>query len=215
MVTRWCGHLVRTRCPPPPRPTASPPLLITPLLSYASSFRASCWKLARAEFSRSGTDERPRVALFTQREHSILLSPRSPFSTRSVGPRPLHHPFPRLASPPRRAAISRTRLPVCVRTLARHNYYLLDTHHRFIPRVFHGRNRYRLMTESASRPFAPSRSSHRGKLSSLLGRAPPDSLDETAGPSLIYPRHDRAAHLYSFPPSPLPPSPPALMPLIR
>lgn len=46
-------------------------------------------------------------------------------------------------------------------SLARHNYYLPDTHHRLIPRVFHDHNKYRLMTESAPRPFAPSSFLHR------------------------------------------------------
>lgn len=45
--------------------------------------------------------------------------------------------------------------------LSRHNYYLPDTHHRLIPRVFHSHNKYRLMTESVPCPFAPSSSLHR------------------------------------------------------
>jgi len=46
--------------------------------------------------------------------------------------------------------------------LSRHNYYLPNTHHQLIPRVFYDRNKYRVMTESTPRPFTSSSFSHRG-----------------------------------------------------
>lgn len=88
---------------------------------------------------------------------------------------PTPYAFPSLVVPAS-FATRRTMTPqVCVRSLSLSRdiiTILPDTHHRLIPRVFYDRNRYLLMTWSASRPQTLSRFLASCKLSSLVGRVP-------------------------------------------
>lgn len=161
MVTRWYRHLVPSAAPlrtvlslfPSPAPFFLSLLL---LRLFPSRLALEAFRVWIARPSVSAETPMPgRVALFT-REHSILLSLKPLLFHRSPS-LPFLCPVP--SSRLRRgiarlllldswyaSALSLSR-PLSF-SLARHNYYLPDTHHRLIPQVFHGHNKYRLMTES-------------------------------------------------------------------
>lgn len=153
----------------------------TPLLSFVSSFRLHAGNspnvhrsLARTEFFMKTPGIQPDRAVRNCQTFNFALLETSP-SPCFVASKPLHHPG---SSPLRRGvAISRSRY-AC--TLARHNYYLLDTHHWLIPRVFQGRNRYRLMTERAPHPLH--RGGEGGNYLRYSGVHHPIPPRETAGP---------------------------------